>query len=63
MAFNKLDSIGLRNSAKDLSLVTSFKVRSINVSSFGRIASFSHTLIIASYSGKTWQSWIRLFCP
>ena len=60
-ASNKLDSIGLRNFAKDSSLVTSFKVKSTNASSFGRIASFLHTWMIVSYSGKIWQSWIRLF--
>ena len=42
--------------AKDSSLVTSFKVKLTNASSFGRIVSFLHTSMIVSYLEKTWQS-------
>jgi hypothetical protein len=52
-ASNKLDIIGLKNYVKDSLLTTSFKVRSINVSSFERIVLCSLMLMIAIYLART----------
>jgi hypothetical protein len=61
MVSSKLVTTGLRSSVKGLSLVTLSKVKLINVSSFGRTASFSHMLMIVLSLEKTWQSLMRLF--
>jgi hypothetical protein len=52
MALSKLDTIGPRSSAMGSALVTSFKVKLINASSFARTALCLRMLMIALFLEK-----------
>ncbi len=61
MASSKLATTGSKNFVKGLSLVTLSKAKLMNVSYFGRTASFSPMLMTVLSSEKTWQSLMQSF--